>query len=351
MHQPARMSDVAKLARVSSMTISRVLNGNQYVREETRQRVHAAVERLGYRRNEVARSLRERRSRQIGILVPNLYDPFFAQCTHIVSTVAKAHGYSLLIATTDEDPEAEFFEASRMFVSNVEGLVVIPAEVKSGASRLISQELGQLPIVTLDRPLSGGNGRADSLLVQNRRGTHLGTEHLLALGHKRIVFVCLQRRLYTMRKRCEGYAAAMRAAGLQPRTIFVSGEPEQTDTEMRALLAGKGRPDALFCANNLLTRQVLHSLKNLTIQPPESVALIGFDDFETADLLRPGITVVRQPTEALTRQATEVLFSRIGTKPKQGKGRQIVLPVELIVRGSCGAECATTPALQYSSGN
>src|SRR5579875_3777491 len=108
------MSDVAKLAGVSTMTVSRVLNENANVLAETRQRVFAAVEELGYRRNELARSLRDRRTRQIGILVPNLYDAFFAQCAHTVSAVAKAHDYSVSIATTDEDPEAEFEEASRM---------------------------------------------------------------------------------------------------------------------------------------------------------------------------------------------------------------------------------------------
>ena len=337
MQQPARMSDVAKLAQVSSMTISRVLNGSQYVREETRQRVHAAVEQLGYRRNEIARSLRERRSRQIGILVPNLYDPFFALCAHVVSSVAKAHGYSLSIATTDEDPETEFSEACRMFSSHVEGIVVIPAEVKKGRSRLASPELGQMPIVTLDRPLSGGNLRADTFLVQNKLGAQLGTEHLLALGHKRVIFIGLEPRIYTIRKRCEGYEAAMRAAGYPSQTVFVCGQPEEIDRELREMLCAKHPPDALFCANNLLTREVLHGLQRLNLQPPKGVALVGFDDFEIADLLRPGITVVRQPTEALTRQATEVLFARLGQTATPSKGKRITLPVELVVRGSCGS--------------
>ncbi len=341
MQQPARMSDVAKLARVSSMTISRVLNESQYVSDETRQRVHAAVEQLGYRRNEVARSLRERRSRQIGILVPNLYDPFFALCAHVVSAVAKTHGYSLSIATTGEDPDAEFSEASRMFVSNVEGLVVIPARVEKGASRLASPKLGTLPIVTLDRPLAGGNGRADSLLVQNKRGAQVGTEHLIALGHKRIVFLGLERRLYTMRKRCEGYRAAMLGAGLEPQMIFLQGGQAETDLTVAGLLASKRRNDALFCANNLLTRQALQSLQAMGVHPPHTVALVGFDDFETANLLGAGITVVRQPTEDLTRQAAEILFSRLGPAGTKRKSKRIVLPVELVVRGSCGAKLRT----------
>ena len=337
MHQPARMSDVAKLARVSSMTISRVLNGSQYVREETRQRVFAAVEKLGYRRNEVARSLRERRSRQIGLLVPNLHDPFFALCAHVVSEEAKSRGYSLSISTTDEDPEAEFSQASRMFLSNVEGLVVIPSETRTGASRLVSPELGTLPMVTLDRPLPRGNGRADTVLVENKQGAQIGTEHLLKLGHKKIAFLGLAGHVYTIRKRCEGYEAAMEAAKIQPRSMFLNGDAEGTGAELKTLFASKRRPDALFCANNLLTRQVLHFLQTSHIDPP-TVALVGFDDFETADLLRPGITVVRQPIEESARLATELLFARLGSGAPPKKGKRVVLPVELIVRGSCGAK-------------
>ena len=337
MPTPARMSDVAKLARVSTMTVSRVLNENQNVLEATRQRVFAAVEQLGYRRNEVARSLRERRSRQIGILIPNLYDPFFAQCAHTVSTVAKSFGYSVSIATTDEDPEAEFSEAYHMLLRNVEGIVVIPAEVRSGSSRLIAPELEDWPMVTLDRPIPGDTRQADSLLVQNRQGAQRGTEHLIAQGRKRVAFVGLDRNLYTIRKRHEGYAAAMKAAGLPAQAVFVDGSFEVTHTEVRALLGASCPPDAFFCSNNLTTRQVLHSLNALKMAPPNPVALVGFDDFEIAELLRPGVTVVRQPTEAMARQATETLFERIGGGGKRTGRKRVVLEVELIVRGSCGA--------------
>lgn len=336
MAMPARMSDVAKLARVSTMTVSRVLNENQNVLEETRRRVFEAVEQLGYRRNEIARSLRERRSRQIGILVPNLYDQFFALCAHAVSVVAKSHGYSLNVATTNEDPEAEFSEACRMRLRNVEGMVVIPAEMESGASRLASPEFEEWPIVSLDRPIAGGARKIDSLLVENKRGAQLGTGHLIALGHKRIAFLGLNRKLFTMRKRYEGYLAAVEAAGLKPQAIFVNAEIEDTGPELSRLLHSSRAPKALFCANNLLTRRALRSLQALGMCMPEDIALVGFDDFETADLLHPGITVVRQPTEQLAQRAAEMLFSRIAGGTTQTTRRSLVLPVELIVRGSCG---------------
>ena len=127
MARPARMSDVAKAAGVSIMTVSRALNGNPNVTDETRQRVFAAIKQLHYHRNELARSLREKRTRQIGILVPNLFDPFFANCVHVMGVVARQHNYSVIIATSNEDPDCEFDEANRMLYRNVEGVLVIPA--------------------------------------------------------------------------------------------------------------------------------------------------------------------------------------------------------------------------------
>ena len=165
----------------------------------------------------------------------------------------------------------------------------------------------------------------------------MGTAHLISLGHKRIVYLGLSDELYTMKMRHAGYTAAMEAAGLEPRAVMLSGDLEAARAAMRRLItAGKRPPTALFCANNLTTRQVLHGLQDLEIHPPESVALVGFDDFETADLMRPGITVVRQPNELLGRRAAELLFERLLAGRRLKAGREIVLPVELVVRGSCG---------------
>lgn len=336
LNQPVRMSDVAKLARVSTMTVSRVLNENANVLDETRQRVFAAVQRLGYRRNELARSLRERRSRQIGILVPNLCDPFFAISAQAINRVARDHGYSVSIATTEEKPDLEYEEASRMVRRSVEGLLVIPVDVK-GNSRLLSPEIQSLPIVTIDRPASGAAGTMDTFLVENKRGALEGTRHLLSLGHKRIACVALSRRLYTMRQRISGYEAAMKVAGFPPNVIIVPETVEGTLEQLRALMSGKQPPTALFCANNLTTRQVLHGLQALQLYPPDPVALVGFDDFEIADLLRPGVTVVSQPFETMARLAAEALFERLADPEAHRTGKRTVLPVELIVRGSCGA--------------
>lgn len=332
------MIDVAKLAGVSVMTVSRVLSDHSSVSENARAKVLEAVAELRYQPNELARSLREKRSRQIGILVPYLYDPFFSACAHVVSTVAQQHSYSVVLSTSNQDPKAEFEEVNRMLRRNIEGLVVIPARVGKGKSLLLGDEFRDLPIVALDRPIEGS--RFDALVVENERGARTGTEHLLCLGHKRIAFLGLSKHLYTMRCRERGYRKAMQAAGLVPQTLELSETMEDTRAVIRQLLSGKTRPTALFSANNLLTRHVLHSLQTMNIHPPESLALVGFDDFDTADLLRPGITTVRQPVEALGRTAAEMLFERLTAGPSavERPAKKIVLPVDFVIRGSCGAK-------------
>lgn len=331
------MIDVAKLAGVSTMTVSRALSGHPSVSVEARRKVLVAVKRLRYQPNEVARSLRERRSRQIGILVPNLYDPFFAACAHAISTVAKQHSYSVVLSTSNEDPKDELDEANRMLRRNIEGLVVIPARVVKARSLLLGHEFDQLPIVALDRPIEGG--QFDQLLVENELGARIGTEHLIALGHKRIAYLGLSSELYTMRMRELGYTAGMQSAGLPPCVTELSDSLESTRLALSKILSGKNRPTAVLCANNLLTRHILHSMQAMNLHPPHPVALVGFDDFDTADLLRPGITTVRQPIEDLGRTAAEMLFERLAAgKNDTAPPRHLVLPVEFIIRGSCGGK-------------
>ena len=330
------MSDVAKLAHVSTMTVSRVLNDSASVTEETRLRVLDAVEKLQYQRNEIARSLREQTSRQIGILIPNLYDPFFATCAHAISVVVKEHSYSMVLSTTDEDPRTEYEQANSMLRRGIDGLVVIPTAAMKGSPSLRDAEFAHIPIVALDRPVEGS--QYDRVLVQNKLGAQLGVEHLIDLGHKHIAFFGLAGPLYTMRMRQQGYRDAMTAAGLRPDIILVSDVLRDAQTALREALASRHPPTALFSANNLISRHLLHSLQALGLHPPNPIAMVGFDDFESADLLRPGITVVRQPAESMGRLAGELLFARLAKGGLDAPTKKMMLSVELIIRGSCGAK-------------
>lgn len=326
------MRDVAELAGVGTMTVSRVINGNVQVSEETRKRVFKAIEKLGYRPNQIARSLREQRSRQIGIIVPNLQDPFFAVCAQAVSLVAQEQGYSVNIAMSYESPEIEFNEAMIMLRRHTEGLVVIPSSGK--VTQLTSPEFGAIPIISLDRPLD--RRRFDSVVVENKNGARLGVRHLIAHGHRHIAYLGLSPDLYTISARSDGYREAMQEAGLRIKIRWGNGSAPEMLVTLRELLGQKEAPSALFCGNNLTTRHALHALSELGVNIPEAVALIGFDDFETADLLRPALTVIRQPTTDMGRTGANLLFARLRAEGRQVPCEQIVLPVELIIRGSCG---------------
>jgi LacI family transcriptional regulator len=325
------MSDVARLAGVGTMTVSRVLSGSVKVSEETTRRVFDAIATLNYRPNEVARALRDQRSHQIGVIVPNLVDPFFAICAQTVSVVAKEHAYSVIIATADEDPDIEYNEASRMLRRQVEGFVIIPAV---GVSRLGGSEFSRTPVVTLDRPIE--NSSFDSVVVENKFGSQLGVNHLIQHGHRRIAFFGLSRNLYTIRARFEGYREALKKANLKPEFYFGNSTQSEMLATLRGVLDSKNPPTAFYCSNNLITRNAIHALAHLKVKMPDSVALVGFDDFETANILNPPLTVVRQPITDLARMGSNILFSRLLNNDRSERGKRIVLPVELVLRESCG---------------
>jgi LacI family transcriptional regulator len=331
------MSDVARLAGVGTMTVSRVLNGTARVSEETTRRVQKAIEQLKYRPNELARVFRSQKSQTIGLIIPYLYDPFFANCAHAVTTVAKEHGYSVIITTTDENPDTEYLQAEQMLQRHVDGLVVIPAHRLE--SRLTRVMFGRTPVVAFDRPVS--DPAIDVVLVQNTAGSRRATEHLIEHGHKRIAFMGLSRRLFTINARFLGYRRAMQDAGLEEDSFFGCDSQDDTLSTLQSKLQGPNAPTAFFTSNTLATRYVLASLLTLGVKMPQDLALVGFDDFDLADLTSPPLTVVRQPALEMGRVAASLLFERIARGELPQTGNRIVLPVEIVLRRSCGCKHRT----------
>jgi LacI family transcriptional regulator len=335
MERKPTMNDVARVAGVGTMTVSRVLNGSANVTEETAKRVYLAIEKLGYRPNEMARALRSLKSRTIGLIVPYLFDQFFATCAHAVNTVAREHGYSVILTTSNEDPATEYSEAQSMVQRRVEGLLIIPTDKRK--SRINQAEFSGTHIVTLDRSVH--DARLDSVQVQNQSGAKHAVQHLLQQhDHKRILFLGFNRNLYTVRSRFDGYRRAMQENGLERMATFDCSSEEATAEIIGSQLQSKDPPTAFFTANNLTTRYALHALLESGIRVPEKVALIGFDDFELADILHPTLTVVRQPASELGRVAANLLFDRIKRSEFPDEGNRIVLPVELVIRRSCGCK-------------
>lgn len=336
-HRKPTMSDVARLAGVGTMTVSRVLSGTVRVSAETTQRVLTAIEQLKYRPNELARAFRGQCSRSIGLIIPYLYDPFFANCAHAVTSVAKERGYSVIITTSAEDPDTEFAEAEHMLQRHVDGLVVIPSKFRQ--TRLTRALFGKTPVVAFDRPVPDPS--LDVVLVQNTAGAHRIVQHLIEHGHRRIAYFGLSRSLFTINARFLGYRRAMHEAGFEPDATFDCDSEDITLQALKERLAGKDAPTAILTSNTLATRYVLSSISHMGLRIPSDIAFAGFDDFDLAEFTSPPLTVVRQPAQEMGRVATNLLFDRIARGEIPHSGNRIVLPVEIVLRRSCGCKHRT----------
>ncbi|MDX2391485.1 MULTISPECIES: LacI family DNA-binding transcriptional regulator [unclassified Streptomyces] len=321
------MKDVAARAGVGLKTVSRVVNGEPGVTPDTERRVHEAIEALGFRRNDSARVLRKGRTATVGLVLEDLADPFYGPLNRAVEEVARTHGALLINGSSAEDPDRERELALALCARRVDGLIVIPA---GDDHRYLEPEIrAGVATVFVDRP--AGRIDADVVLSDSFGGARDGVAHLIAGGHRRIGFIGDHPRIHTATERLRGYHEAMDRAGLPVPASWVSlgsTAPERVTAAAGAMLSGPDAVTALFAGNNRVTVTLVRVLA--ARQGP--VALVGFDDFELADLLNPGVTVVAQDAAALGRVATDRLFQRLagaGLPPAR-----IELPTRLIPRGS-----------------
>ncbi|MBF9069386.1 LacI family DNA-binding transcriptional regulator [Streptacidiphilus fuscans] len=323
------MRDVAERAGVGLGTVSRVLNGSGAVREETAGRVLAAIEAIGFQRNEIARSLRPgQHSHTFGLLLGDLTNPFYASLAKAAVEVAGREGYAVLLSTADEDPQVERRAIANLIGRRVAGLIVVPDQGDhSYLDHLNAHD--RVPLVFVDRPATGTD--ADVVLLDNEGGARRATEHLIEQGHRRIA-ILVAPSYYTTGRRLRGYRRALREAGLpvDERLIVTLNRGSAADaaSATRDLLASAEPPTAVFATTSFLTEGVLRATQQLR----ERLGLVGFDDFRFADLMQTPVTVVAADTEELGRHAARLLLDRI--HGESGPPRRTVLPVHLIVRGS-----------------
>jgi LacI family transcriptional regulator len=322
------MRDVAQRAGVSLKTVSRVINAEPGVAAETALRVGGAIAELGFQRNDLARSLRQGRSSStIGLVIEDVGNPFYSGIAQAVERAARAHGCLLITSSCEEDPERELELVQALLRRRVDALLIVPA---SRNHAYLPRELGgSTPIVFLDRPPEGID--ADCVLLDNQGGARMAVDHLLDQGHRRIAYIADPDTLYTAAERLAGYRHAMTAAGatIDPALVRLgSHDAAQAEAAVRELLAlpTDRRPTALFCSNNRHTVGALHALRGLE----NEVALIGFDDFELADLL--GTTVVRHDSQDLGLHAAALAFGRLDGD--DGPPRRVILDTQIVARGS-----------------
>jgi LacI family transcriptional regulator len=321
------MVDVARQAGVSLKTVSRVINGEPGVRPETIEKVLEASAALRYERNDLAASLRHGgRSFTLGLVIEDVANPFYSAIAQAVEECARERSSLLITASAREDPVRERELVTALLRRRVDALLVVPA----GSDHRYIHDAGfDTKIVFLDRPPL--KTRADTVLVENAAGARRGVAHLVDQGHTRIAFVGDDLRLYTARERLTGYRRALEDAGLQVQDQLVSVGHSTSDaagraTEQLLAIPRRERPTAIFAGNNRGTVGALHALNGRR----QRLALVGFDDFELADLL--GVTVVRTDPYRIGELAAQLAFDRIDGDER--RARRLVVPAELVARGS-----------------
>jgi LacI family transcriptional regulator len=322
------MGDVARAAGVSLKTVSRVVNHEPGVSAEISDRVHEAIASLGFRRNEAARALRQGHvSRTLGLVIEDMANPFYLGIMRGVEEVARRDGLLLITASSDESGERERELALALCERRVDGLIVVPA-AEDHTYLLPELRLG-VRVVFLDRPPRGIE--ADTVLVDNVGGAEAATAHLLEQGHRRVAMVGDLPTLFTSVRRLEGYRIALERHGLPLHDDLVRlGRHDVAAAERAAeeLLALPHPPTAIFASNNRSTIGVLRALA----RDGKRVALVGFDDFELAELLPVPVTVVAADAVELGRQAALLLLERFGGG--NGVPKTVVVPTTLVRRGS-----------------
>ncbi|MEB0077688.1 LacI family DNA-binding transcriptional regulator [Pseudomonas sp. CCI3.2] len=328
------MDDVAKLAKVSTSTVSHVLNGTRKVSPITARAVESAVQYLDYIPNTLARSLARSTTNTIGVAISALSNHYFSETVHAIETESAKHGIMMLFVDTHDDPEQELRVVKALHHRRVDGILLAPSMDTKDHRTLAYLQANEIPTVLVDRLAAKG---FDQVGVENKRSSQALVAHLIEHGHRRIACVAGRRGFSTTEERIDGYRAALSAAGLPfDPALLVNGESSSEPARLATghLLALASPPTAIMAANNMMTIGAMHALRDAGIGVPEQMALVGFDDFDWADFFVPRLTVVAQPVEALGARAVKLLLKRI--ESPEGKRQTVRLPPTLRIRNSCG---------------
>ncbi|RAU45530.1 MULTISPECIES: LacI family DNA-binding transcriptional regulator [unclassified Pseudomonas] len=328
-----KMEDVARRARVSTSTVSHVLNGTRKVSAQTVDAVQQAVRELGYIPNTLARSLARSRTYTLGVAISALSNHYFSETVHAIETECARHGLMMLFADTHDDPVQELRVVEALHHRRVDGILLAPSSDPERAA-LGYLRTHAIPTVLVDRLAAEG---FDQVGVENRASTQALVTHLIGHGHQRIGMIAGHRGLSTTEERIEGYQQALSDANLKfDDRLLVNGQSNSESARRAALslLALPVPPTAIMAANNLMTIGAMQALREAGVQVPDQMALVGFDDFDWADFFLPRLSVIAQPVKALGERAVQLLLQRIDDP--DGERQSERLPATLRIRNSCG---------------
>ena len=334
MKKAPSLVDVARKAKVNISTVSRTINQTGKIGAETQARVLKVMRELGYKPNRVARRLRARdaSTHLLGLIIPNIQNPFFADLARGVEDVAYKNNFALLLCNYDEDEKKEQFYLDVMQAESVDGIILPPIHENDPAVMQVVQN--GTPVVCVDRILA--DSALDKVEVDNHMGAYKAVEHIIAQGHRRIGFIAGPSDSSTGRERLRGGKDALIAARLPVKSELIKfGDFKQESGRLltHELLALAVPPTALFVSNGLMTIGALEAIAARGLKIPKQIALVGYDELPLAAVFNPPLTMVKQPAYEVGKYAAELLLKRI----KDGKQPPTSLKLlpELIIRRSC----------------
>lgn len=323
--------DVAERAGVSVATVSYVLNnGPRPVAPETRLKVEAAIAALGYYPNELARSLRLQQSSTIGLILPNIMNPVFAEIAHELESACRKEGFLLLLCNSDRQHDREEHFVQMLRAKQVDGVVITPHSDPLALIEPLVQ--AYIPIVVLEHDLPG----VHCIVMDEQQGGRLATQHLLDLGHRRIALLRRTPSSALSRERFVGYQQALATAGIafDPHLVLECAAGQTAGAQaMQQLLALADPPTAVFTHNDVLAMGALYTIRQAGLTVPHDISVVGYDDITSAAYLSPPLTTVRTPKAELGALAGRTILDLVRQKnalPPQ----TVTLPVELVVRAS-----------------
>lgn len=327
----ATIHDVARRARVSVMTVSRVLNKPEKVSARTIKKVKRVMEELGYQPSQVARSLVKRRTNTIGIVMPDIKNTFFNSWFRSVEEYARRFGYTTLLCNTDEDPEDEMKLVRTFLAHRVDGILIVPHSEES-VKYLIKAKVNT---VLVDRVYDGID--IDFVATDHYEGAVGLTEYLIASGHRKIAVLRGPGVLFPDIERYRGFSDTMKKNKIEISPRYVHNCEFMEDKAFESvsrLLDDVDPPTVIFSFNSLMTIGAIKAITSLGLKIPGDISLVGYDEIPGSEIFTPGITHVQQPIEELGRNATKILIAKI-ENPKQKVRQNIFLKPELVIKESC----------------
>ncbi|RXZ84002.1 LacI family transcriptional regulator [Paenibacillaceae bacterium] len=324
--------DIAAKAKVSAMTVSRVINDTGRISEATRKRVKKVMREMNYVPNSMARSLVLQKSKILSLLITDITNPFYTTVARGAEDTAKRYGYRLLLGNSDEDYQKEKDYVDMILSTRVDGVLFAPAGDMS-ADHLQQLQQHRLPFVMLDREVPGI--QSDTVLGDSKEGTRQLVQHLIALGHRRIALVGGSQDISTARLRQTGYREALLLGNLpidEELILSVNYREFRDEALLDRMLELESPPTAIFAANNFLAVGIIASLRSRGLSVPDDISVVCFDDLGIASVLDPFLTVAAQPAYQFGEIGMQLLIERIESGREET--RNVILPPEIIVRRS-----------------